>query len=173
MGLGGSVAFWLRALLRTSSSVAILAQLGEQATQRDALRARHDRRGGGGPAHRRSPSGDRAGGCRRWSVAGAEAVEAAAEALAAVARPARPLVYEKGGKDEKEFGPVILASGCFGAGFMPTAHGVHCTGNGIKVGEAVVHCAAPAPLSHLTYERGSPYPYSRAGWPLRVVAGRA
>ncbi len=58
----------------------------------------------------------------------AEAVAAAAEALAAVARPARPLgkvatdefdmmVYEKGGKDEKEFGPVSLVSGCFGAGF--------------------------------------------------------
>jgi len=62
------------------------------------------------------------------------------------------LVYEKGGKDEKEYGPVILASGGFGADFtqnsllaqyrpdlmhLPTTNGEHCTGDGIKMGEAV------------------------------------
>mmetsp|Transcript_3632 Transcript_3632/g.8283 ORF Transcript_3632/g.8283 Transcript_3632/m.8283 type:complete len:502 (+) Transcript_3632:51-1556(+) len=62
------------------------------------------------------------------------------------------LVYEKGGKDEKAFGPVILASGGFGADFtqnsllaqyrpdlmhLPTTNGEHCTGDGIKMGEAV------------------------------------
>jgi len=62
------------------------------------------------------------------------------------------LVYEKGGKDEKEFGPVILASGGFGADFtqnsllamyrpdlmhLPTTNGEHCTGDGIKMGEAI------------------------------------
>ncbi len=57
----------------------------------------------------------------------AEAVEGAAAALALVAKPrgARPQMQffiggeasEKGGKDEKEFGPVILASGGFGADF--------------------------------------------------------
>merc|ERR1712039_396699 len=62
------------------------------------------------------------------------------------------LIYEKGGKDEKEYGPVILASGGFGADFtqnsllaqyrpdlmhLPTTNGEHCTGDGIKMGEAV------------------------------------
>merc|ERR1719383_79528 len=62
------------------------------------------------------------------------------------------LVYEKGGKDQKEYGPVILASGGFGADFtqnsllaqyrpdlmhLPTTNGEHCTGDGIKMGEAI------------------------------------
>merc|ERR1719362_708939 len=62
------------------------------------------------------------------------------------------LVYEKGGIDIKEFGAVILASGGFGADFtqnsllaqyrpdlmhLPTTNGEHCTGDGIKMGEAV------------------------------------
>merc|ERR1712241_1055766 len=42
------------------------------------------------------------------------------------------LIYEKNGTDEKEFGPVILASGGFGADFT---NGEHCTGDGIKMGE--------------------------------------
>merc|ERR1712137_106478 len=61
-------------------------------------------------------------------------------------------VYEKGGQDYQEFGPVILASGGFGADFtsnsllaqyrpdlihLPTTNGEHCTGDGIKMGEAV------------------------------------
>ena len=60
--------------------------------------------------------------------------------------------YEKGGKTYKEFGPVILATGGFGADFtsnsllakyrpdlmhLPTTNGEHCTGDGIKMGEAV------------------------------------
>ena len=60
--------------------------------------------------------------------------------------------YEKGGKTFKEFGPVILASGGFGADFtsnsllakyrpdlmhLPTTNGEHCTGDGIKMGESV------------------------------------
>merc|ERR1712187_307670 len=62
------------------------------------------------------------------------------------------LIYEKGGKDEPEYGPVILASGGFGADFtqnsllaqyrpdlmhLPTTNGEHCTGDGIKMGEAI------------------------------------
>merc|ERR1719428_1396681 len=62
------------------------------------------------------------------------------------------LVYEKGGKDFSETGPVILCSGGFGADFtqqsllakyrpdllhLPTTNGEHCTGDGIKMGEAV------------------------------------
>merc|ERR1712137_431431 len=62
------------------------------------------------------------------------------------------LIYEKGGKDEKEYGPVILASGGFGADFtqnsllaqyrpdlmhLPTTNGEHCTGDGIKMGEEI------------------------------------
>jgi len=62
------------------------------------------------------------------------------------------LIYEKGGKDIKEYGPVILASGGFGADFtqnsllaqyrpdlmhLPTTNGEHCTGDGIKMGEAI------------------------------------
>merc|ERR1719389_529624 len=62
------------------------------------------------------------------------------------------LVYEKGGQNYQEFGPVILASGGFGADFtndsllakyrpdllhLPTTNGEHCTGDGIKMGEAV------------------------------------
>jgi len=62
------------------------------------------------------------------------------------------LVYEKGGIDIKEFGAVILASGGFGADFtqnsllaqyrpdlmhLPTTNGEHCTGDGIKMGEAI------------------------------------
>merc|ERR1719311_115978 len=55
--------------------------------------------------------------------------------------------YEKAGQTLKEFGPVILASGGFGADFtsdsllakyrpdllhLPTTNGEHCTGDGIK-----------------------------------------
>jgi len=62
------------------------------------------------------------------------------------------LIYEKGGVDENEYGPVILASGGFGADFtqdsllaqyrpdlmhLPTTNGEHCTGDGIKMGEAI------------------------------------
>merc|ERR1719261_1723746 len=61
-------------------------------------------------------------------------------------------VYSKGGKDFTERGPVILASGGFGADFtsnsllaqyrpdlihLPTTNGEHCTGDGIKMGEKV------------------------------------
>merc|ERR1719328_701173 len=60
--------------------------------------------------------------------------------------------YRKGGSMEQEFGPVILASGGFGADFtadsllaqyrpdlmhLPTTNGEHCTGDGIKMGEAI------------------------------------
>merc|ERR1712087_765323 len=62
------------------------------------------------------------------------------------------LIYSKNGEDFKEFGPVILASGGFGADFttnsllaqyrpdllhLPTTNGEHCTGDGIKMGEKV------------------------------------
>merc|ERR1719359_2540155 len=61
-------------------------------------------------------------------------------------------VYEKGGVETKEYGPVILTSGGFGADFgndsllakyrpdllhLPTTNGEHCTGDSIKMGEAV------------------------------------
>merc|ERR1719387_1636597 len=61
-------------------------------------------------------------------------------------------VYVKDGIDVQEHGPVILASGGFGADFtkdsllakyrpdlmhLPTTNGEHCTGDGIKMGEAV------------------------------------
>jgi len=57
--------------------------------------------------------------------------------------------YEKAGEKYKEFGPVILATGGFGADFgsdsllskyrpdllhLPTTNGEHCTGDGIKLG---------------------------------------
>merc|ERR1712137_1338249 len=60
--------------------------------------------------------------------------------------------YEKAGVCTKEFGPVILCSGGFGADFgndsllamyrpdlmhLPTTNGEHCTGDGIKMGEAI------------------------------------
>jgi len=62
------------------------------------------------------------------------------------------LVYEKAGVEFQEHGPVILASGGFGADFtqqsllaqyrpdlmhLPTTNGEHCTGDGIKMGEAI------------------------------------
>merc|ERR1719330_2068319 len=62
------------------------------------------------------------------------------------------LTYEKGGVRFQEHGPVILCSGGFGADFtqdsllamyrpdlmhLPTTNGEHCTGDGIKMGEAV------------------------------------
>merc|ERR1719471_2100387 len=62
------------------------------------------------------------------------------------------LVYEKGGVQFKEFGPVIFCSGGFGADFgaesllatyrpdlmhLPTTNGEHCTGDAIKMGEAI------------------------------------
>merc|ERR1711988_1471453 len=62
------------------------------------------------------------------------------------------LVYEKGGLEFQEHGPVILCSGGFGADFsqnsllakyrpdllhLPTTDGEHCTGDGIKMGEAI------------------------------------
>eukprot|EP00413_Alexandrium_margalefii_P011781 CAMPEP_0204529988 /NCGR_PEP_ID=MMETSP0661-20131031/10366_1 /ASSEMBLY_ACC=CAM_ASM_000606 /TAXON_ID=109239 /ORGANISM="Alexandrium margalefi, Strain AMGDE01CS-322" /LENGTH=1076 /DNA_ID=CAMNT_0051536043 /DNA_START=60 /DNA_END=3290 /DNA_ORIENTATION=- len=61
-------------------------------------------------------------------------------------------VYEKGGVSMQEHGPVILATGGFGADFtqqsllaqyrpdlmhLPTTNGEHCTGDGIKMGEAI------------------------------------
>jgi len=60
--------------------------------------------------------------------------------------------YKKGGKVEKEFGPLIFCSGGFGADFgptsllatyrpdllhLPTTNGEHCTGDAIKMGEAI------------------------------------
>merc|ERR1719498_2027460 len=60
--------------------------------------------------------------------------------------------YEKAGECFKEYGPVILCSGGFGADFgndsllakyrpdllhLPTTNGEHCTGDAIKMGEAV------------------------------------
>merc|ERR1712031_42150 len=60
--------------------------------------------------------------------------------------------YAKGGQQLKEFGPVIFASGGFGADFgqdsllakyrpdllhLPTTNGEHCTGDGIKLGEKI------------------------------------
>merc|ERR1711935_1314170 len=62
------------------------------------------------------------------------------------------LAYEVRGADKKDYGPVILASGGFGADFtqnsllaqyrpdlmhLPTTNGEHCTGDGIKMGEAI------------------------------------
>jgi len=62
------------------------------------------------------------------------------------------LVYEKGGVQFQEHGPVILATGGFGADFtqnsllatyrpdlmhLPTTNGEHCTGDGIKIGEVI------------------------------------
>eukprot|EP00420_Gonyaulax_spinifera_P034213 CAMPEP_0197884004 /NCGR_PEP_ID=MMETSP1439-20131203/10603_1 /TAXON_ID=66791 /ORGANISM="Gonyaulax spinifera, Strain CCMP409" /LENGTH=705 /DNA_ID=CAMNT_0043503733 /DNA_START=74 /DNA_END=2191 /DNA_ORIENTATION=+ len=62
------------------------------------------------------------------------------------------LAYEKGGVEFQEHGPVILATGGFGADFtqnsllaqyrpdlmhLPTTNGEHCTGDGIKMGEAI------------------------------------
>jgi len=60
--------------------------------------------------------------------------------------------YGKGGTQFKEFGPVIFASGGYGADFgsdsllakyrpdllhLPTTNGEHCTGDAIKLGEAI------------------------------------
>jgi len=65
-------------------------------------------------------------------------------------------VYEKAGVSTKEYGPVILCSGGFGADFgndsllakfrpdllhLPTTNGEHCTGDAIKMGES---CGAKA-----------------------------
>merc|ERR1711935_341166 len=62
------------------------------------------------------------------------------------------LAYELRGADKKEYGAVILASGGFGADFtqnsllaqyrpdlmhLTTTNGEHCTGDGIKMGEAI------------------------------------
>merc|ERR1712048_1235607 len=62
------------------------------------------------------------------------------------------LVYEKGGLTFQEHGPVILCTGGFGADFtsgsllakyrpdllhLPTTNGEHCTGDGIKMAEAI------------------------------------
>merc|ERR1719439_422474 len=61
-------------------------------------------------------------------------------------------VYEKGGVETNEYGPVILTSGGFGADFgadsllakyrpdllhLPTTNGEHCTGDAIKMGESI------------------------------------
>merc|ERR1712194_711272 len=60
--------------------------------------------------------------------------------------------YEKGGETLREMGPVVIATGGFGADFsqdsllakyrpdlmhLPTSNGEHCTGDGIKTGEAL------------------------------------
>merc|ERR1712144_28973 len=61
-------------------------------------------------------------------------------------------VYEKGGTQFQEHGPVIICTGGFGADFtsqsllaqyrpdlmhLPTTNGEHCTGDGIKMGQAI------------------------------------
>merc|ERR1719174_1811129 len=61
-------------------------------------------------------------------------------------------VYERSGAEFQEHGPVIIASGGFGADFtkdsllaqyrpdlmhLPTTNGEHCTGDGIKMGELI------------------------------------
>merc|ERR1712113_246876 len=61
-------------------------------------------------------------------------------------------LWEKAGVETKEYGPVILCSGGFGADFgsdsllakyrpdllhLPTTNGEHCTGDAIKMGEAI------------------------------------
>merc|ERR1740129_2243357 len=61
-------------------------------------------------------------------------------------------LYEKAGATTREYGPVILCSGGFGADFtadsllakyrpdllhLPTTNGEHCTGDAIKMGEKV------------------------------------
>merc|ERR1712137_1049668 len=61
-------------------------------------------------------------------------------------------IYEKAGVSTKEYGPVILCSGGFGADFgsdsllakyrpdllhLPTTNGEHCTGDAIKMGLAI------------------------------------
>merc|ERR1712170_263287 len=61
-------------------------------------------------------------------------------------------IYEKAGVSTKEYGPVILCSGGFGADFgsnsllaqyrpdllhLPTTNGEHCTGDAIKLGEGI------------------------------------
>merc|ERR1711966_471781 len=60
--------------------------------------------------------------------------------------------YKKGGATFQEYGPVIFASGGYGADFgngsllakyrpdllhLPTTNGEHCTGDGIKIGEGI------------------------------------
>jgi flavocytochrome c len=60
--------------------------------------------------------------------------------------------YFRNNKVYREYGPVIMASGGFGADFgddsllakyrpdllhLPTTNGIHCTGDGIKMGEAI------------------------------------
>jgi len=62
------------------------------------------------------------------------------------------VIYEKGGATFQEHGPVIICTGGFGADFtqnsllakyrpdlmhLPTTNGEHCTGDGIKMGEAI------------------------------------
>merc|ERR1719236_126583 len=62
------------------------------------------------------------------------------------------VIYEKGGVQFQEHGPVIICTGGFGADFtqnsllakyrpdlmhLPTTNGEHCTGDGIKMGEAI------------------------------------
>lgn len=64
----------------------------------------------------------------------------------------RGCVYQQNGKNFDELGPVILCTGGFGADFtsnsllatyrpdlihLPTTNGQHCTGDGIKMGEAI------------------------------------
>merc|ERR1712137_1262418 len=64
----------------------------------------------------------------------------------------RGCVYQQQGKSFDELGPVILCTGGFGADFtsnsllatyrpdlihLPTTNGQHCTGDGIKMGEAI------------------------------------
>merc|ERR1712060_736033 len=61
-------------------------------------------------------------------------------------------LWEKAGVETKEYGPVILCSGGFGADFgsdsllakyrpdllhLPTTNGEHCTGDAIKMGESI------------------------------------
>merc|ERR1711988_1739167 len=62
------------------------------------------------------------------------------------------VIYEKGGVEFQEHGPVIICTGGFGADFtaqsllaqyrpdlmhLPTTNGEHCTGDAIKMGEAI------------------------------------
>jgi aspartate oxidase len=88
--------------------------------------------------------------------------------------------YAKGGVQFKEFGPVIFASGGFGADFgqdsllakyrpdllhLPTTNGEHCTGDGIKLGEAIGAKTIPQVSSSQTIQM-----QRSSSWQLRHFA---
>lgn len=95
--------------------------------------------------------------------------------------------YEKGGSNHKEYGPVVIATGGYGAGVLdknsllaklrpdlmhlPTTNGVHCTGDGIAMGQAIG--ASSVDLKHVQVHPTGLVHFKDPDNPVKFLAAEA